>query len=263
MPEPSQPVVHDGAELCGLVLRCVLTTADNGSSLQASTLRRLTEELRGIDGSVGAVLLVGTGSNFCTGGDVQGFAQAEDVGRHVHQLADLFHDFQRAVRNAPVPVVAAVQGWAAGAGMSAVLAVDVAVAGTSTRLRPAYPALGFSPDGGMSWLLPRLIGAGRARHVLLTDTVIDAAQALEWGLVSMVVPDPDVLAEAERIAGQLAEGPTRALGRIKQLIGDAECRDLDSHLDAEAAAIAASATDDEGRAGVAAFAARRPPRFRD
>jgi 2-(1,2-epoxy-1,2-dihydrophenyl)acetyl-CoA isomerase len=167
------------------------------------------------------------------------------------------------VRDAPVPVVAAVHGWAAGAGMSVALAADIVVAGTSTRLRPAYPAIGFSPDGGMSWLLPRLVGAARARHILLTDRVIGAPQALEWGLVAVVVADQEVHAEAERTAQRLAAGPTRALGRIKRLLGEAEHRDFAAHLDAEASAIAASAADAEGREGVAAFTSRRPPRFRD
>lgn len=261
MPEHVPPGAARSADGGARVLRCVLTTADNGSSLQDEALRRATAALRGLDGEVGAVLLVGTGPNFCTGGDVQGFGQAHDVGRHVRELAERFHDFQLAVRDAPVPVVAAVHGWAAGAGMSVVLAADIAVAGTSTRLRPAYPALGFSPDGGMSWLLPRLVGAARARHILLTDQVVPAAQALEWGLVATVVPDDEVLAEAERLAARLAAGPTRALGRIKRLIGEADGRDLGSHLDAEATDISASAADAEGREGVAAFTARRPPRF--
>ena len=101
----------------------------------------------------------------------------------------------------PVPVVAAVPGWAAGAGMSIVCAVDLAVAGRSTRLRPAYPGIAFSPGGGMSWTLPRLVGAGVARRILLTDEVLDAETALALGVVAAVVEDAEVGPEAERLAG--------------------------------------------------------------
>ena len=102
-------------------------------------------------------------------------------------LAGELHELVRALVEVPVPVVAAVRGWAAGAGMSLALAADVAVAGVSTRLRPAYPAIGLSPDGGLTWTLPRAVGAARARHILLTDRVIAADEALALGLVAVVV----------------------------------------------------------------------------
>ena len=119
-------------------------------------------------------------------------------------LAGELHDLVRALAEVPVPVVAAVRGWAAGAGMSLALAADVAVAGVSTRLRPAYPAIGLSPDGGLTWTLPRAVGPARARHILLTDRVIAADEALALGLVAVVVPDDDVAAEAQALAQRLA-----------------------------------------------------------
>jgi len=211
------------------------------------------------------VLLVGEGPHFCTGGDVGAFAAAAegdgDPGPTVRALADELHDLVRALAEAPVPVVAAVHGWAAGAGMSLVLAADVAVAGTSTRLRPAYPAVGLSPDGGLTWTLPRAVGAARARHLLLTDRVLSAAEALELGIVAAVVPDDAVADEVRRLAERLAHGPTAALGRAKRLLREGADRDLDAQLDAEAAAIAESAAGPEGREGVAAFVERRSPRF--
>jgi 2-(1,2-epoxy-1,2-dihydrophenyl)acetyl-CoA isomerase len=168
----------------------------------------------------------------------------------------------RVLAEAPVPVVAAVHGWAAGAGMSVVLAADVAVAGTSTRLRPAYPAIGLTPDGGMTWTLPRAVGAARARHILLTDRVLSADEALDLGLVAVVVPDDEVAAQAQRLAERLADGPVGALGRTKRLLRESPERDLGTQLDAEAASIAESAAGAEGREGVAAFRDRRAPRFR-
>lgn len=273
----------------GRVLRCVLTTAARGASLDFAVVREITAALREIGPDVGAVLLVGEGPNFCTGGDVKAFAAAakgegasqrapaseeriepgsrpsdtagDDVEATVRTLAGELHDLVRAITEAPVPVVAAVHGWAAGAGMSLVLAADLAVAGGSTRLRPAYPAIGLSPDGGMTWLLPRTVGAARARHILLTDRVLYADEALALGLVAVVVDDDAVAAEATALAQRLAAGPVGALGRAKRLLRESDGRDLPAQLDAEAAAIAESAAGAEGREGVAAFVARRTPRF--
>ena len=247
----------------GRVLRCVISTAARGASLDFDAVREVTAALQAPGADVGAVLLVGEGPNFCTGGDVKAFASAgDDVAATVRSLAGVLHDLVRALAEAPVPVVAAVHGWAAGAGMSVVLAADVAVAGTSTRLRPAYPAIGLTPDGGMTWTLPRAVGAARARHILLTDRVLSADEALDLGLVAMVVPDDAVAAEAQRLAERLAAGPVGALGRAKRLLRESPERDLGAQLDAEAAAIAESAADAEGREGVAAFGERRAPRFR-
>ncbi len=248
----------------GRVLRCVISAAERGSTLDHEGMLQALAAIRDPGPGTGAIVLAGAGANFCTGGDVGAFAAAGgDAGTAVEAMAGEFHVFARALAACPVPVIAAVHGWAAGAGMSIVCLSDIAVAGTSARFRPGYPGIGFSPDGGMSWTLPRLVGAARARHILLTDRVLDAAQALAVGLVAVVVPDDQLAAEAEQLAGRLASGPTAALGRIKRLIRDGESRDLDGSLDAEAIAIAASAAGAEGREGVRAFRERRPPRFHD
>lgn len=248
----------------GRVLRCAVSDAVRHGSLDFDAVCAVTAALRTLEPGVGAVLLAGEGPHFCTGADVGALAAtgaAEDPRSAVRELAEELHELVRALVEVPVPVVAAVRGWAAGAGMSLVLAADIAVAGVSTRLRPAYPAIGLTPDGGLSWTLPRAVGAARARHILLTDRVLDADEALALGLVATVVPDDEVAAEADGLAQRLADGPTRALGRTKRLVR-AE-GDLDSHLDAEADAIAESLADAEGQEGVAAFRERRTPRFGD
>ena len=211
--------------------------------------------------AAGAVLLVGDGDSFCTGGDVRAFADADDPGAYVKDLAGRFHELIIGLVEAPVPVVAAVPGWAAGAGMSIVLACDLAVAGDSTRIRPAYPGIGFSPDGGMSWTLPRIVGAGRARQILLSDRVIGADDALEMGIFTAVVDDDAVSDEAEETARRVAAGPTAALGRIKRLLAASPDHDLRAHLTDEEAAIGASADGREGAEGLAAFTEKRAPRF--
>ena len=246
----------------GRILRCVVTSARG--TLDFDAVREVTAALRALEPDVGAVLLVGAGQ-FCVGADVGDLsaASADEVDPRpaVRALAGALHDLVRALVEVPVPVVAAVRGWAAGAGMSLVLAADVAVAGVSTKLRPAYPAIGLSPDGGLTWTLPRAVGPARARHILLADQVLTADEALTLGLVALVVPDDDVAAEAEAPARRLADGPVRALGRTKQLLREGGDRDLAAQLDAEAQAIAESVADAEGQEGVAAFRERRPPTF--
>jgi len=246
----------------GRVLRCVVSDAARYGSLDFDAVCAVSAALRTLEPGIGAVLLEGEGPHFCTGADVGALAAtgaAGDPRSPVRELAEELHDLVRALVEVPVPVVAAVRGWAAGAGMSLVLAADIAVAGASMGLRPAYSAIGLSPDGGLTWTLPRAVGAARARHILLTDRVLLAEEALAMGLVATVVPDDQVDTEALGLAQRLADGPTRALSRTKRLVrADG---DLDAQLDAEADAIAESVSDAEGREGVAAFRERRAPRF--
>lgn len=249
-------VVRDGR-----VLRVRVARGRHGT-LDGDALPEIVAVLESLDPSeVGAVLLVSEGASFCTGGDVRAFAGAEDRGAYVKQLADSFHRFITALVACPVPVVAGVPGWAAGAGLSIVCAADLAVAGRSTHVRPAYPGIGFSPDGGMSWTLPRIVGAGRAKHMLLTDQVLDADAALAAGIVTAVVDDADVVAEAEHTALRIAQGPTAALGRIKRLLAGSSDHTLNEQLALEAESISVSAAGPEGAEGLAAFVEKRAPRF--
>lgn len=252
----SDAVVQDGR-----ILRARVARGRHGT-LDGEALPEICAALGALDPvDTGAVLLVSGGTSFCTGGDVRAFAGAEDRGGFVRALAEAFHGFLTALVDCPVTVVAGVPGWAAGAGLSIVCATDLAVGGRSTRLRPAYPGIGFSPDGGMSWTLPRIVGSGRARHILLTDQVLDADTALAAGILATVVDDADVLAEAESTAHRLAHGPTAALGRIKRLLAASPGNALADQLALEAEAIAASAAGPEGAEGLAAFVGKRAPRF--
>ena len=258
--------MSDAVRRDGRVLRCRIARGRHGT-LDGDALAEVTDALAAVDpAATGAVLLgpehdPGNPSSFCTGGDVRAFAGADDRGTYVGELAQRFHALIRAMVDCPVPVVAGVPGWAAGAGMSIVCATDLAVGGRSTRLRPAYPGIGFSPDGGMSWTLPRIVGAGTARQILLTDRVLDADTALSLGILTAVVDDAEVIAEAEHTAHRIAQGPTLALGRIKRLLAAAPDATLAEHLDAEAAAISASAAGAEGDEGLAAFVGKRAPAF--
>ncbi|MBC3191975.1 enoyl-CoA hydratase/isomerase family protein [Pseudonocardia sp. C8] len=246
----------------GRVLRCRVSTGRHGT-LDGPAMQEVTEALAALSGDdgVGAVLVHGDGENFCTGGDVRAFAGAQDRYAYVHGLASTFHAMLQPLASAPVPTVAAVPGWAAGAGMSLALACDLAVGGRSTRMRPAYPGIGFSPDGGMTWTLPRLVGAARARRILLTDEVLDAGTLDELGLLASVVDDDAVADEAAALAHRLAQGPTAALGRIRGLLDRTWEASFGEQLAAESDAIATCAAGPEGAEGLAAFGEKRRPVF--
>ena len=209
-----------------------------------------------------AIVLLAEGGHFSVGGDVGTFADAEDTAAYVERLAHSFHELVRTMRAVSAPVIVGVRGWAAGAGMSIVLAADVVVAGHSAKLRPAYTRIGLTPDGGMTWTLPRMVGQRLARSILFGNQVLTAQTALEFGIVDDLVADDVVDRQAIAFAHRLTDGPTAALAGIKRLLHDGASRTLDEQLDAEAASIAACAGGPEGQEGIAAFAEHRAPDFR-
>ncbi|MGW5727648.1 enoyl-CoA hydratase-related protein [Nocardia beijingensis] len=243
------------------VLQITIATSANGTSMDFAGINAGTAALRSLGSEVGAVLLRGAGANFCAGGDVRGFAAAQDRSAHIHGLATELHEFVRALDATAVPVVAAVQGWAAGAGMSLVCVADIAIGGPGTKLRPAYPGIGLSPDGGMSWTLPRIVGRARAREILLTDAVLDADEAVRLGVLSRLVPDGEIAEEAQRLARALATGPRSTHASIKSLLRQSDTATLSDQLDSERDGIAVAAGSAAGREGVDAFVAKRKPDY--
>jgi 2-(1,2-epoxy-1,2-dihydrophenyl)acetyl-CoA isomerase len=215
---------------------------------------------RAASSAVGAIALLADGDHFCVGGDVRAMASADDVGRFVRELADQFHRAVRAI-TAGVPVVTGVRGWAAGAGFSLALATDIVIAGESASFQPAYPGIGATPDGGLTWTLPRAVGERRARSILLRNAVIPAPEALTLGIVDRVVADADVDSAVLEVAAGLARGPRAALAATKRLVAAGASASLPPHLDAEAASIGERIASPEGREGVAAFLERRSPVF--
>ncbi|MGV9613441.1 enoyl-CoA hydratase/isomerase family protein [Nocardia xishanensis] len=245
------------------VLQITIATAANGTSMDFAGITAGTAALDDLGPEIGAVVLAGSGANFCAGGDVRGFAAAEDRAAHIYGLATDLHAFVRALDETRVPVLAAVHGWAAGAGMSLVCAADIALGGPSTKLRPAYPGIGLSPDGGMSWTLPRIVGAGRAREILLTDAVLDAEEAVRLGLLSRLVADDEVRSATMALAQQLAQGPRSTHASIKSLLAQSDSATLSEQLDLERDFIATAANSRTGREGVDAFVAKRKPDYRN
>ena len=145
--------------------------------------------------------------------------------------------------------------------MSLVCHADVAIGGRATKLRPAYPGIGFTPDGGLTWTLPRIVGSARARDILLNDSTINGEEAVRLGILSRLVGDEIIASEAERLARTFAAGATSAHQGAKALLAASETRTLAEQLEAEAVSVAAAADSPTGREGVDAFVEKRRPDF--
>lgn len=215
------------------------------------------------DPAVRCVVLTGAGRYFCVGGDISLFAKAGGSAEsEVLDLARTLHAGVYRLATMEKPLVTAINGPAAGAGLSLAILGDIAIAAESAHFTVAYSAIGLTTDGGASWWLPRLIGLRRAQEMVLTNRRVDAEEAVRIGLVTRTVPDAELAGAARQIAVMLADGATQALGRCRQLLLASANADLATQLDAEAEAIAAASGGLEGREGVAAFLAKRPPAFR-
>lgn len=250
-------------EVDGDLWRITLNRPERGNALDPAMAEALGAAFSQRPEQTRAVLLLGNGPRFCVGGDVGYFADTDDPGRRIGDLAHAFHAVIRQILYCPVPVVAGVHGAVAGAGLGLIGSCDLVVCGRSTKLRPAYGGLGLSPDGGSSWALARSLGAPRALEVMLTNGTLNAADAHLFGLVGRLVEDDDVVEESVRVARQIAAGPIRAMVRTRALVRRAAMRSLEEQLDDEARLITESASDAEGREGVRAFMEKRTPNFRD
>jgi 2-(1,2-epoxy-1,2-dihydrophenyl)acetyl-CoA isomerase len=207
------------------------------------------------------VVLAAEGRFFSPGGDLAWMEAQDDPEAGLLALAGTFHEGIAALAALPVPVVARVHGPAAGGGLSLMLGADIAIAAESAFFTMAYSGVGLSPDGGGSWLLPRIVGVRRATEIILTNRKIGAAEAVELGLVTRAVPDAELDAAVDALVAQLAAGPTAAYAASKRLLARSVDSTFSDQLAAEAASIAQLAGAPTGQEGIAAFLARRAPRF--
>jgi 2-(1,2-epoxy-1,2-dihydrophenyl)acetyl-CoA isomerase len=215
------------------------------------------------DPAVRAVLLTGAGRFFSAGGDLKNFAAAEDqIPKLVSETADVLHAAISKFARMNAPIVAAVNGPAAGAGMSLVCMTDIALAAESAFFSMAYTAAGLAPDGSSTFFLPRMVGIRRAKELMLTNRRLSAAEAHELGIVERVIPDDTLMAEAEKLARALVSGPTLAFGAVKKLLLASQNAQLEDQLDAETSAITSMTRTSDGREGVAAFREKRKPSFK-
>ena len=215
------------------------------------------------DPAIRAVVLTGTGKMFCAGGDLKSFAAHGDrLPVALKELTVYLHAATSRFARMQAPLVTAVNGMAAGAGMSLAVAGDLVLAGESAQFTMAYTAAGLSPDGSSTYYLPRLIGMRRTQELMFLNRRLSAQEALDWGLVSRVVSDADLASEARALALQLAAGPTRAFGTVKKLLVESFSGTLETQMELEARGIAAMAGTEDGREGVKAFLEKRKPEFR-
>ena len=215
-----------------------------------------------------AVIITGSGGSFCAGADVKDFVnQLENSGpeglhEHLKHLADTFHrEIIIPIRQLDKPVIASIDGVAAGGGLSLALACDLRVASDSARFLMAYANIGATADGGSTYLLPRLIGTARAMELYLSDQPIGAQRALDLGLLNQVFPTAELERSTLELAARLAQGPTVAYGRVKALFDSSWDATFAGQLDAETEYISNITMTADFQEGIKAFAEKRSPRF--
>jgi 2-(1,2-epoxy-1,2-dihydrophenyl)acetyl-CoA isomerase len=215
------------------------------------------------DPAIRCVVLTGAGKAFGAGGDITGFAQAGDtLPALMKEMTVYFHAAISRFARMDAPLIAAVNGVAAGAGFSTMLMADVAIAAESARFTLAYTRAGLTPDGGSTYFLGRTVGLRRAVELALTNRALSAREALDWGIVNKVVPDADLTGDVDALARALAAGPTKAFGGAKRLLAEGLDATLETQMEMEARSIADMARSADGREGIAAFVAKRPPSYR-
>lgn len=246
------------------VATITLNRPDAANALSPQMARDLNQVSLAIDAdpSVRAVVITGNGRMFCAGGDLRAISSAGNAARTVilEMTGDLHLAISRLSRN-PAPVIGAINGTAAGAGFSLVMMCDLAISAASAVYTMAYTNAGLAPDGSSTFFMPRRIGDRRSRELMLTNRVLKAEEALDWGVVNQVVDDDRVLAEAEALAKQLAAGPTLAYGRVKELLNASFDNSLETQMEHEARAIADMVGTADGKEGLDAFLNKRKPVF--
>ena len=217
------------------------------------------------EGKARAVVLTGAGRAFCAGGDLREMqkiaAQEGKVEAFFDEPLRLLNDCILLIRRAPLPFIAAVNGAASGGGCNLALACDLVVAGENARFNQAFIKIGLVPDCGGTFILPRLVGWKHATELMMTGDVITAGRALEMGMINAVVPDEELLARALAMAERLAQAPTAAIGRIKELLEASATNDYGAQLELERKAQIQSGVTKDFSEGVAAFIEKRPPKF--
>jgi 2-(1,2-epoxy-1,2-dihydrophenyl)acetyl-CoA isomerase len=259
------PYQHLTVERANHVATLTLNRPDAYNALNMPLGRELFEASLELDEDpeVRCVVITGAGRAFCAGGDVKDFVDnLGRIGAHIKELTTYLHGAVSRFCRSDKPVIMAINGIAAGGGFSFALSGDLVVAAESAKFTMAYSKIAATPDGSSSYFLPRLIGLRRAMELYFTNRVLTAREALEWGLVTRVVPDGELKTAVTTLAAELAQGPTKAFGAAKRLLHQSTWESLETQMELEAQAIAASGHTEDFRAGVTAFAQKVTPTFR-
>jgi len=246
------------------IARITLARPDVGNAIDLPLARALLSAAIACetDAAIRCVVLTGQGRLFCAGGDVAAMREAGDkLPVMLTELIAVFHAAVSRLARMPKPLLVLVNGPAAGAGFSLAMLGDVVLSSRSTHYTAAYGAIGLTADGGLSWLLPRLVGLRKAQEIILTNRRINAEDAEAIGLVTRTVDDDALIDEGNAAATALANAPVAALGAARALLKESYESGLETQLDRELRSMAVAA-DLEAREGLAAFFAKRPPVFR-
>ncbi len=214
------------------------------------------------DPEIRAVVITGEGKFFSAGGDAKLFVElGDELPAAVLEMTGPLHSAVARFAQMDAPVIAAVNGPAAGGGLCLVAMADLAIAARSAKFVVAFPGIGFSIDTGGSYFLPKVIGPRRALELALTGRTLNADEALAWGLVNKVVDDADLLKEAGALATKLAQGPSKAFGEIKRLVHMGFVEGMETHMEREARVLSGLTRSEDAKEGVRAFSEKRPPKF--
>lgn len=250
----------------GRVLELVIENAEQRNALtpEVSTALARALWLAHEDAGVGAIVLRGDGAHFCAGGNLKSLAamRAEKPRQAIVERIAYVNELARALRGTAKPVIAAVEGHAAGAGFSVALGCDLVVAAQDAVFTLSYVKIGVNPDGGGSWFVTRALPRQLAAEIALTGRPVDAQTLAAHGVVNRIVPAGKARDEAMAWAAEIAAGATGAIGRTKRLLEEAATQGLAAHLERERESFADAFHGDEAGEGMAAFLAKRKPEFR-
>lgn len=245
----------------GGIARLTLNRPDRLNSFTVEMHDEVADALDSL-GDARVLVLTGAGRGFCAGQDLNDRAvapgEAVDLGESVEKR---YNPLIRRLTSLPMPVIARVNGVAAGAGANIALACDIVIAARSAKFIQSFANIGLIPDSGGTWVLPRLVGQARALGLALTGEPLPADKAAEWGLIWKAVDDDALDAEVDALAARFAAGPTRGLAAIKKMIRESWSHPLDTELDRQRDMMRELGNSDDYREGVAAFMDKRAPKF--
>ena len=247
----------------GQVAYVTLNRPDCGNAINADLAESLGRAVAAIaeDRDARVLVLSGAGRLFCAGGDIRAFAEGENASDAINAITSRLHPAMETLLALQKPIVTLVNGPAAGAGLGLALCGDIVLAASSAHFTSAYTAIGLTPDGGTSWLLPRLIGLRRAQEMLITNRRISAKEAAEIGLVTDVVEPEDLKRAGQELSQRLAQGAIHACASARRLLLEGLTRPFGEQLRKEAELIAAMSLKPEGVAGISSFLDGSKPSF--
>jgi 2-(1,2-epoxy-1,2-dihydrophenyl)acetyl-CoA isomerase len=245
------------------VATITLNRPDARNALDIVMRRELIAALDEVEADVAArvLILTGAGGHFCAGGDVKTMREKRHTAAEGRARVELLNAMVRRLVDCPKPTIAMVDGYAVGAGSNLALCCDLIVASDRAKFGELFWKIGLVPDGGGTWLLPRVVGLARAKELIFTADVIDAAEALRIGLVNRVVPVAELEAATRALAEKIAAGPPAVLKMAKHMVNRAATSDLAAALDLEAFSQGLAIASEDHQEGLRAFFEKRPPRF--